>query len=100
MTSWYSLTSPRGRMPGQSCTSAKAGTASSLQTSGTTSLPWTRDSLPLLVIPKLLQALETMDSPVPTPSPEISGAEPHPNPTSRLVNSQFLTHQRSLSCEP
>eukprot|EP00971_Amphidinium_carterae_P225146 4466117-Amphidinium_carterae.2 len=38
-TSWYSLTSPRGRMPDQSFTKAVAGK---------TSVPWTRDSLPLL----------------------------------------------------
>eukprot|EP00971_Amphidinium_carterae_P058703 1160778-Amphidinium_carterae.1 len=39
-TSWYSLTSPPGRRkPGKSCTLAVAGM---------TSVPWTRDSLPLL----------------------------------------------------
>eukprot|EP00971_Amphidinium_carterae_P293114 5819543-Amphidinium_carterae.1 len=51
-TSWYSLTSPFGRRPGQRRIWARAGT---------TSVPWTRVSVPLLVMPKRLQAFSTLD---------------------------------------
>jgi len=95
-TSWYSLTSPFGRMPGQLATIALAGT---------TSVPWASFSLPLWLILKRLQQASTISSAFSTSSSHehTTADRPDSKETFRMYQELFASvakvQQQPVRCD-